>query len=113
MTITTAKRARDLIRAGREFRLLLALSPAIEMKLSPMVPAAGIVLETGETIVLVTLVVTVGAVVAYAIYMGYTIRLYREGKKWYCDFTKTPLSERSSQEDGDQGWLIEATFRNG
>ena len=86
--IGTVKEARALIRSRRDFRLRLGLRPAVEAWLARTVrnATAGIVLETGETVVLVTLIVAVGSVVAYAIYNGYSVRLYREGSRWYLEF---------------------------
>ena len=102
--IETAKEARVLIRSRRDFRMRLGLRPEIEARLARAVPngAVGVVLETGETVVLVTLIVAVGSVVAYAIYNGYSVRLYREGSRWYLEFRKkaSPSTAAANRRDG-------------
>lgn len=81
--VKTSKEARALIRLHRDFRMRLGLRPEVEAQLERAVPdaTAGIVIGTGEAVVLVTLVVVVGSVVAYAIYNGYSVRLYREAAR--------------------------------
>ncbi len=94
MTIARDRRhARELINQGEgSFRLRFTLSGRAEQKLSPHVPIHGLVLETGEVIVFSILIVTVGTVVAYAIYKGYSVRIVRENGFWYLEFKKKDVA---------------------
>ena len=89
-TVKTAKEARAMINDKKDFKMEVSLTNALKRLIKEHVSnaSAGIVLETGEVIVLTAFVVVVGSVVAYAIYKGYRVRFFKEGDKWYLEFTK-------------------------
>ena len=93
-----AKEARKLIREGKSFKLMVEPTKPFKKlveRFSPREAKAGIILETGETIVLTALIVIVGGVVAHGIYRGFSVKLQKGPGKpwenWYLLFSKKQL----------------------
>lgn len=99
-TAKNSKEARSLIREEVS-SLKLYIEPTKPFKklvsrFTTQQATAGIILETAETIVLTTLIVVVGSVIAYAIYHGYNVKLKKDKgsawEGWHLVFEKKPAA---------------------